>query len=539
MRKLLPFLLAAILPLTVHAQHQSVTVLPNGLGAGTFNTAGITYYYGGGNTFDFTGSTIINGGLTVTATAVYLTVNQANSFVAGQPVTINSSGVYIGASANSTLAAANAVGIVSSTGLSSTSFQVVIDGICSVSGGSFTTGSIYYVPLSPGIVTATAPVTTGQYVYPVATALSASILSVSTSTPSIVTSFALTASGPPANTQVAYWTSATNLTGSNNLTFSGTQLTALGIGTGSGNLGINTNPSGATALVSLAALGSATNVEGAWEGTLTTNSNTTTQYGELIQETVANGAHTSIGYNGIYVNTPTVTGNALTSGYMLNVQAPAAGMQGAINVVSGAVNLGSGTTTVGGNLAVTGTSTLTGNVTVGAGGTGTGTNTLVVNGPNGTNSGGYVQFQKNTTIAGSIGNFSALQGGVTGNNDLLIQANAGNQILLYSAGAVALTLDASQNATFAGGIKLTKTVAGSTGAQTQNTSTGEVQFAGAATSLVVTNSLCSSTSIITVTICTNDATAVLQSVVKAAGSFTINMKVAPTGTTLVDYQLTN
>jgi hypothetical protein len=103
-------------------------------------------------------------------------------------------------------------------------------------------------------------------------------------------------------------------------------------------------------------------------------------------------------------------------------------------------------------------------------------------------------------------------------------ANSGTTIATFSSTA---------------GLSLSKTIAGSTGAQTQNTITGEVQFAGAATSLVVTNSLCSSTSIITATICTNDATAVLGSVVKASGSFTINMKTAPTGTTLVDYRITN
>jgi len=187
MKKLLPFLLAVFLPLTSQAQHQAVTLLPNGLGAGTLNTAGISYYSMGPFTYDFTGSTLLNAGLVATGTTITQTITQANSFVAGQPVTINSSGVWVGASANSTIALANALGVVSSTNLSGTQFTVVLNGVCVVNGGSFTVGAIYYVPLSAGIVTSTAPSSTGQYVYPLATAVSAGVLWVSTSTPSVVT----------------------------------------------------------------------------------------------------------------------------------------------------------------------------------------------------------------------------------------------------------------------------------------------------------------------------------------------------------------
>jgi len=129
-----------------------------------------------------------------------------------------------------------------------------------------------------------------------------------------------------------------------------------------------------------------------------------------------------------------------------------------------------------------------------------------------------------TDIAGVDNTGSASYQPLTVDGSTVAIANSGTTIATFSSTA---------------GLSLSKTIAGSTGAQTQNTITGEVQFAGAATSLVVTNSLCSSTSIITATICTNDATAVLGSVVKASGSFTINMKTAPTGTTLVDYRITN
>ena len=195
MKKLLPFLLAAFLPFTARAQRQAITVDPNGTGAGTVSTAGITYYYMGANTYDFTGSILVNGTLVASATAVYYQVSQANSFVAGQPVTINSGGTWVGAFANGTLAQANAVGVVSATGLSAGAFQVVIDGICPIGGSSLTVGSIYYVPVSAGIVTSTAPVTLGQYVYPIATAISSSVLVVGISTPSLISSFTVSLSG--------------------------------------------------------------------------------------------------------------------------------------------------------------------------------------------------------------------------------------------------------------------------------------------------------------------------------------------------------
>jgi len=83
------------------------------------------------------------------------------------------------------------------------------------------------------------------------------------------------------------------------------------------------------------------------------------------------------------------------------------------------------------------------------------------------------------------------------------------------------------------------TISGGTGAQTINHISGTVNFAGAATSLVVTNSLVSTSSIVFAVIRTADATAQLMNVVPAAGSFTINMSVAPTGTTSVGFFVIN
>lgn len=74
----------------------------------------------------------------------------------------------------------------------------------------------------------------------------------------------------------------------------------------------------------------------------------------------------------------------------------------------------------------------------------------------------------------------------------------------------------------------TNTTVGTTGAQTINKPSGTVNLAAAGTSLVVTNSLVTTSSIVFCVIRTNDANATsIKSVVPAAGSFTINVNNAP------------
>ena len=330
------------------AQHQSVTVLPDGKGDGTFNTAGINYYYGGANTYDFTNSTLVGGGFFANGVSVNFTVTQANSFVAGQPVTINASGVWIGASANSTLLASNALGIVSSLGLSAASFNVVMEGTCVVAGGSFTPSTIYYVPLSAGVVTSTAPSTIGQYVYPVATSVSATVLNVALSTPSIVVALSSPLTTNNTWTGTNTFNNTVNGTGITSLFASPPAIGATAPTTGQfTNIGIGVAAPGTAELKTGGTLLSSTNYDLYLSAVLDTNSNGTTQYGAYISNTLTNGTNNNVGYTAFTIGTPTVTGDALTSGYMLNIQAPASGMTGAINVASGANNLGTGTTTVG------------------------------------------------------------------------------------------------------------------------------------------------------------------------------------------------
>lgn len=85
----------------------------------------------------------------------------------------------------------------------------------------------------------------------------------------------------------------------------------------------------------------------------------------------------------------------------------------------------------------------------------------------------------------------------------------------------------------------TLTAGGTTGAQTINKPAGSVNFAAAATSLVVTNNTATTTSLIFVTPQTADATCTSFSVVRAAGSFTITANAACTAETAVAFWVTN
>ena len=94
---------------------------------------------------------------------------------------------------------------------------------------------------------------------------------------------------------------------------------------------------------------------------------------------------------------------------------------------------------------------------------------------------------------------------------------------------------------FAGDMQFgnTVTAGGTTGAQTINKTAGSVNFAAAASSLVVTNSLVTANSIIIATVATNDATMKSVQAVAAAGSFTLYANVAATAETRVNFLVIN
>jgi hypothetical protein len=92
-----------------------------------------------------------------------------------------------------------------------------------------------------------------------------------------------------------------------------------------------------------------------------------------------------------------------------------------------------------------------------------------------------------------------------------------------------------------GGIVVNKTVTagGTTGNRTINTVSGTVNFAAAATTLTVTNSLVTTSSIIFAVIRTGDATATIKNVVPGSGSFVINLNAAATAETSVGFFVLN
>jgi hypothetical protein len=88
-------------------------------------------------------------------------------------------------------------------------------------------------------------------------------------------------------------------------------------------------------------------------------------------------------------------------------------------------------------------------------------------------------------------------------------------------------------------VNKTITAAGTTGAQTINLTSGSVNFAALATSLVVTNSLVTTSSIILATVASNDSTMKSVQAVAAAGSFTLYANAAATAETRVNFLVLN
>ena len=88
-------------------------------------------------------------------------------------------------------------------------------------------------------------------------------------------------------------------------------------------------------------------------------------------------------------------------------------------------------------------------------------------------------------------------------------------------------------------VNKTITAAGTTGAQTINQTSGSVNFAIAATSLVVTNSLVTTSSVILATVASNDTTMKSVQAVAAAGSFTLYANAAATAETRVNFLVLN
>ena len=122
---------------------------------------------------------------------------------------------------------------------------------------------------------------------------------------------------------------------------------------------------------------------------------------------------------------------------------------------------------------------------------------------------------------------------------------AANQIP-YGNGTAAF--QSSANLTYDGAVLTLKaniavdktiTASGTTGAQTINKTAGSVNFAIAATSLIVTNSLVATSSVIMATVASNDTTMKSVQAVAAAGSFTLYANAAATAETRVNFLVLN
>jgi len=122
-----------------------------------------------------------------------------------------------------------------------------------------------------------------------------------------------------------------------------------------------------------------------------------------------------------------------------------------------------------------------------------------------------------------------------------ITAFSGSSNANLNVNSVARVSANTTGVTFAGDMIYDKTItaAGTTGAQTINKTTGRVNFAAAATSLVVTNSLVTANSIVHCSVATNDTTMKSAACVPTAGSFTIYGNAAATAETAVAFTVTN
>jgi hypothetical protein len=143
-------------------------------------------------------------------------------------------------------------------------------------------------------------------------------------------------------------------------------------------------------------------------------------------------------------------------------------------------------------------------------------------------------IRASSTVTNQYGHYTGSLTGATNNYGFYGAIPAGTgRYNLYMNGTAANYL--------AGDLQLAKTVTagGTTGAQTINKTTGTVNFAAAATSLVVTNSLVTTSSIIIATVGTNDTTMKSVQVVAGAGSFTIYANAAAAAETRVNFLITN
>lgn len=157
--------------------------------------------------------------------------------------------------------------------------------------------------------------------------------------------------------------------------------------------------------------------------------------------------------------------------------------------------------------------------------------------------GNQVSFSPNASATTNITTWSSYNAANIANGTAMTVTNAyGFRGQMTSgSGRYNCYMDGTAPNYFAGDLQLSKTITpgGTTGAQTINKTSGSVNFAAAATSLVVTNNLVTTSSVILCMVATNDATMKTVLAVAAAGSFTIYANAAATAETRVNFLVTN
>lgn len=152
----------------------------------------------------------------------------------------------------------------------------------------------------------------------------------------------------------------------------------------------------------------------------------------------------------------------------------------------------------------------------------------------------FQSFTDGTNFTHFIGAESSGGTGIFGSGNayqLTIGTNNAQAIGFHTSGASVPRL----TITGAGGVTLWNTVTpgGTNGAQTINKPSGTVNIGAGGTSVVVTNSLVTTSSIVFAVLRTNDTTATIKNVVPAAGSFTINLGAAATAAVSIGFLVIN
>lgn len=133
---------------------------------------------------------------------------------------------------------------------------------------------------------------------------------------------------------------------------------------------------------------------------------------------------------------------------------------------------------------------------------------------------------KNRSPGGPFGGFSDL---VTAIKNIVLAANTINQTLAQYLPAGASIVN----------VEGTVTPAGTTGDQTINKPGGSVNFAAAASTLIVTNSFCTVDSLVLPSVLTNDGSMLAAQAIPANGSFMLIANSPPAAETRVGFLVIN